>query len=70
MPEPFYFGRREDLRRPATPRQSPLREFELRCHHCQTFSIKIRAEYDEDAGTAILVLSCQRCQNVERVGAK
>jgi hypothetical protein len=33
MPEPFYFGRREDLRRPATPRESPLREFELRCHH-------------------------------------
>jgi hypothetical protein len=70
MPEHFYYGRREDLHRPATPRESPLREFELRCHHCQTFSIKIRAEYDKDAGTSILVLSCQRGQNVERVGAK
>jgi hypothetical protein len=68
MPELFYFGRREDLRRPATPRESPLREFELRCHHCQTCSIKIRAEYDKDAG-AFGMLSCQRCRNVERVGA-
>ena len=63
------FMRREDYAPRRTPTVSPFRNFNVQCLKCDSYQLRVTAEFDEDAGEVRLVLACVRCRQQEKVGA-
>ena len=63
------FMRREDYAPRRTPTVSPFRIFNVQCLKCDSYQLRVTAEFDEDAGEVRLVLVCVRCRQQEKVGA-
>jgi hypothetical protein len=62
-----YFQRREDYQPPQTPRDSPFRQLTVRCLKCGSYSLALAVQFDDAAGEMVLILSCPRCHQHERL---
>jgi hypothetical protein len=65
-----YFQRREDYQPPKTPRKSPFRKFTVRCLACDSYQLRLVAQFDEATGEMEVVLVCTRCPQREKVPVK
>ena len=64
------FMRREDYQPKTTATDSPFRHFVVHCLKCGSFKLKVRGEYDEEAGELALIFLCPRCRTSERISAE
>ena len=62
---PQVFMRREDGLSRDPKLQSPFRKFEVRCHQCGAYRLRLISEYDEDSGELRVFLSCTDCRERE-----
>ena len=60
-----YFQRREDYQPPQTPRDSPFRQFTVRCLKCGSYRLRLEAQFDDAAGEMAVLLVCNRCPQRE-----
>lgn len=62
-----YFMRREDYQEPATPADSPLRQFIVQCLKCKTYRVRMVTQQDEPSGETQVFLYCPRCRIREQL---
>jgi len=62
-----WFIRREDDEPPRTPPDSPFRRFDVKCLKCQSYRLKLVADFDESAGELRVTLVCTRCRQREEM---
>ena len=60
-----WFQRQEDYQPRQTPRESPFRQFDVRCLACGSYQLRLRAQFDEAAGEMTVVLVCNQCRERE-----
>ena len=65
-----YFQRREDYQPRQTPRESPFRQFEVRCLRCGSYQLQLVAQMDEEAGEMSVLLVCKKCRQREILPVK
>lgn len=62
-----YFMRKEDYAPKQTPRESPFRQFEVKCLRCGSYRLRLMSQVDEEAGEMAVVVVCQQCPQREVV---
>ena len=62
-----YFMRREDYQPRQTPVDSPFRQFDVSCLHCDSYDLRMVAQMDEETGEVVVVLVCKNCRQQEIV---
>jgi len=62
-----WFQRREDYQPPQTPRDSPFRQFTVRCLKCGSYRLRLTIQFEDAAGEMVLILSCPGCRQSEKI---
>ena len=61
------FQRHEDWMIPETHPDSPFERFVVQCLKCQSYRLRVIAEYDDEAGEFQVFLFCTKCRARERL---
>jgi transcription elongation factor Elf1 len=65
-----YFLRREDYQPRQTPRESPFRQFDVKCLHCGSYLVRLVSQMDETTGELAILLVCKKCGQREKMPIK
>jgi len=58
--ENYYFGRPPEAER--TDKDSPFRQFIVRCLKCRSYKLRVISEYDDEGGEFKAYLFCPSCK--------
>ena len=59
------FIRRDDYQARQTPRESPFRQFDVKCLKCGSYQLRVVSQLDEEAGELAVLLVCNKCRQRE-----
>jgi len=65
-----WFQRKEDYQPRQTPRESPFRQFGVKCLKCGSHQLRLLAQMNEESGEMTVVLVCNQCRQQEILAVK